>query len=250
MLADLFADRPVRRLLHRAAVRADPDAQRRRRTARASSPATTSSTRCSWWRQRRWRSPCSRRPHHPAAVPGHGAAERGGRALHLHAGARVPDALHGLDAGAHGVPAGQARARAHPRRGAGGPGLQPRQLRRRAGDRRRLPPADPLRDGPPHLQAAGAVSFVFRTGKAIPIAPAKEDPALLERAYDADREGAATRATWSASFPKGGSRDDGEMCPFRAGIEAHPRARRRCRWCRWRCAGCGDRSSRARAGWR
>ena len=50
------ADRPVRRLLHRAAVRADPGAQRRRRTARGSSPPTTSSTRCSWSRRRCWRS--------------------------------------------------------------------------------------------------------------------------------------------------------------------------------------------------
>ena len=47
----------------------------------------------------------ARGPHHPAAVPGHRAAQRGDRALHLPAGARVPDALHRVAAGPLGVPA-------------------------------------------------------------------------------------------------------------------------------------------------
>ena len=62
------------------------------------------------------------------------------------------------------------------------------------------------------------VSFVFRTGKAIPIAPAKEDSALLERAYDevskALREGELV-----AIFPEGRITDTGELYPFRSGIE-------------------------------
>ncbi len=35
--------------------------------------------------------------------------------------------------------------------------------------------------------------FVFTTGRAIPIAPAKEDPAMMERAFDGDRQGARGR---------------------------------------------------------
>ena len=62
------------------------------------------------------------------------------------------------------------------------------------------------------------VSFVFRTGKAIPIAPAKEDPKLLEAAYDEVsktlREGELV-----AIFPEGRITDNGELNQFRSGIE-------------------------------
>jgi len=65
---------------------------------------------------------------------------------------------------------------------------------------------------------APVISFVFRTGKAIPIAPAKVDPKLLEAAYDevskALREGELV-----AIFPEGRITDNGELYPFRAGIE-------------------------------
>ena len=61
------------------------------------------------------------------------------------------------------------------------------------------------------------MSFVFRTGRAIPIAPAKEDPQLLERAYDevakALREGDLV-----CIFPEGRITDNGELYPFRGGI--------------------------------
>jgi 1-acyl-sn-glycerol-3-phosphate acyltransferase len=61
-------------------------------------------------------------------------------------------------------------------------------------------------------------SFVFRTGKAIPIAPAKEDAKLLEAAYDEVsktlREGELV-----AIFPEGRITDTGELYPFRSGIE-------------------------------
>lgn len=60
------------------------------------------------------------------------------------------------------------------------------------------------------------LSFVFRTAKAIPIAPAKEDPAMLERAYD---EVAAALAAGElvAIFPEGRITEDGEVGRFRAG---------------------------------
>ncbi len=99
----------------------------------------------------------ARRPHAAAALPRRGAHERGRRRLHLPAGARVPDALPVLAARALGVPPAQGGHRAHPGGGRGGGGLQPRELRGRAGDPGGEPAADPLRDGPPHLPDSGAL---------------------------------------------------------------------------------------------
>jgi len=61
------------------------------------------------------------------------------------------------------------------------------------------------------------LSFVFRTAKAIPIAPAHEDPEMLERAYDAiARELADGQLV--GLFPEGKLTSDGEMNEFRSGI--------------------------------
>jgi 1-acyl-sn-glycerol-3-phosphate acyltransferase len=61
------------------------------------------------------------------------------------------------------------------------------------------------------------LSFVFRTAKAIPIAPAHEDPVMLERAYDAiARELADGQIV--GIFPEGKLTSDGEMNEFRSGI--------------------------------
>jgi 1-acyl-sn-glycerol-3-phosphate acyltransferase len=61
------------------------------------------------------------------------------------------------------------------------------------------------------------LSFFFRTARAIPIAPAKEDAALLERAYariaDELRGGELV-----GIFPEGRLTPDGEMGEFRGGI--------------------------------
>lgn len=60
--------------------------------------------------------------------------------------------------------------------------------------------------------------FIFRTAKAIPIAGAKEDPALLEHAFDAiDR--ALAEGEIVCIFPEGGLTQDGEIAPFRGGVE-------------------------------
>lgn len=62
------------------------------------------------------------------------------------------------------------------------------------------------------------LSFVFRTGKAIPIAPYKEDPRCLEAAYDAiARELADGQVV--CLFPEGAITRDGEMAEFRQGVE-------------------------------
>ena len=62
------------------------------------------------------------------------------------------------------------------------------------------------------------LSFFFRTAGTVPIAPAKEDPEMLERAYDkiaAYLEGGEIVCI----FPEGRITDNGEMYPFKKGIQ-------------------------------
>jgi 1-acyl-sn-glycerol-3-phosphate acyltransferase len=61
------------------------------------------------------------------------------------------------------------------------------------------------------------LSFIFRTAKAIPIAPAKEDSALLDKAY-ADIAQALADGEIVCIFPEGRITDTGEMYPFKNGI--------------------------------
>jgi 1-acyl-sn-glycerol-3-phosphate acyltransferase len=60
--------------------------------------------------------------------------------------------------------------------------------------------------------------FVFRTAKAIPIAGYKEDPQVLQRAYDAIDE-ALLAGEVVCIFPEGSLTHDGEIAPFRPGVE-------------------------------
>ncbi len=62
------------------------------------------------------------------------------------------------------------------------------------------------------------MSFVFRTGKAIPIAPFKEDPVMLEAAYDSVAA-ALEAGELVAIFPEGRITDTGELYPFRGGVK-------------------------------
>jgi 1-acyl-sn-glycerol-3-phosphate acyltransferase len=62
------------------------------------------------------------------------------------------------------------------------------------------------------------LSFIFRTSNAIPIAPAKEDPAALERAYD-EIARALAAGEIVGIFPEGRLTDTGELLPFRGGIK-------------------------------
>ena len=61
------------------------------------------------------------------------------------------------------------------------------------------------------------LNFVFRTSRAIPIAPAKENPQLLERAYD-EIAAALSQGDLVGIFPEGRITDTGELYPFRSGI--------------------------------
>ena len=61
------------------------------------------------------------------------------------------------------------------------------------------------------------LNFVFRTGKAIPIASSKEDPAMMERAF-AEVAGALRAGDVVCIFPEGRITDTGEMFAFRPGL--------------------------------
>ncbi|HET9863255.1 MAG TPA: MFS transporter [Steroidobacteraceae bacterium] len=62
------------------------------------------------------------------------------------------------------------------------------------------------------------LGFIFRTARAIPIAPAREDPAALQQAFDRiDAELAAGEVV--CIFPEGKLTRDGEMSEFKRGVE-------------------------------
>ncbi|OZB62377.1 MAG: glycerol acyltransferase, partial [Lysobacterales bacterium 13-68-4] len=60
--------------------------------------------------------------------------------------------------------------------------------------------------------------WLFRTAKAIPIAGQKEDPAVLEAAYEAI-DAALADGELVCIFPEGGLTRDGAIAPFRPGVE-------------------------------
>jgi 1-acyl-sn-glycerol-3-phosphate acyltransferase len=68
-----------------------------------------------------------------------------------------------------------------------------------------------------HIFRIPVLSFVFRTAKAIPIAPAHEDAAMLERAYEAIARELAD-GQLIGIFPEGKLTSDGEMNEFRSGV--------------------------------
>jgi len=62
------------------------------------------------------------------------------------------------------------------------------------------------------------LSFIFRTMRTIPIAPAKEDPALKERAF-AEAAKALEAGEIVGIFPEGKLTETGELNPFRPGVQ-------------------------------
>lgn len=66
--------------------------------------------------------------------------------------------------------------------------------------------------------ATPGARWVFKAAKAIPIAGAKEDPALMQRAF-AEVDQALANGELVCIFPEGALTRDGEIAPFRAGVE-------------------------------
>jgi 1-acyl-sn-glycerol-3-phosphate acyltransferase len=62
------------------------------------------------------------------------------------------------------------------------------------------------------------LNFVFRTSKAIPIAPARESAEVLDKAYD-EIAAALEAGDLVGLFPEGRITDTGELYPFRSGIK-------------------------------
>lgn len=61
------------------------------------------------------------------------------------------------------------------------------------------------------------LNFIFRTGRCIPIASSRENPELLEKAYDEIARALGDGAL-VCIFPEGRITDTGEMYPFRGGV--------------------------------
>ncbi|HTM70149.1 MAG TPA: MFS transporter [Luteimonas sp.] len=62
------------------------------------------------------------------------------------------------------------------------------------------------------------LSWIFRTAKAIPIAGAREDPALMRRAFD-EIDAALADGELVGIFPEGTLTKDGAIAPFKSGVE-------------------------------
>jgi len=60
--------------------------------------------------------------------------------------------------------------------------------------------------------------WIFKTAKAIPIAGAKEDPALMQRAFD-EVDVALAEGELVCIFPEGALTKDGNIAPFKSGVE-------------------------------
>ncbi len=60
--------------------------------------------------------------------------------------------------------------------------------------------------------------WIFRTAKAIPIAGAREDPALMQAAFD-EVDKALAEGELVCIFPEGALTRDGEMAAFKSGVE-------------------------------
>ena len=60
--------------------------------------------------------------------------------------------------------------------------------------------------------------WIFKTAKAIPIAGAREDPALMQRAFD-EVDAVLAEGELVCIFPEGALTRDGNIAPFKSGVE-------------------------------
>ncbi|HMB57082.1 MAG TPA: MFS transporter [Arenimonas sp.] len=67
------------------------------------------------------------------------------------------------------------------------------------------------------FQTPGA-GWIFKAARAIPIAGAREDPALMEKAFD-DVDAALAEGELVCIFPEGALTTDGEIAAFKSGVE-------------------------------
>ncbi|AXK72689.1 MFS transporter [Lysobacter sp. TY2-98] len=65
---------------------------------------------------------------------------------------------------------------------------------------------------------APVMRWIFRTAKAIPIAGAREDPVLMQKAFD-EIDAALAEGELVGIFPEGGLTKDGEIAAFKSGVE-------------------------------
>jgi 1-acyl-sn-glycerol-3-phosphate acyltransferase len=68
-----------------------------------------------------------------------------------------------------------------------------------------------------HIFRTPLISFIFRHTRAIPIAPAREDAAMMEAAF-AEVSLALREGELVGIFPEGRITDSGEIYPFRPGV--------------------------------
>jgi 1-acyl-sn-glycerol-3-phosphate acyltransferase len=62
------------------------------------------------------------------------------------------------------------------------------------------------------------MKWIFRTAKAIPIAGARENPDLMRRAFD-EVDAALAEGELVCIFPEGALTKDGNIAPFKSGVE-------------------------------
>jgi 1-acyl-sn-glycerol-3-phosphate acyltransferase len=62
------------------------------------------------------------------------------------------------------------------------------------------------------------MSWIFRTAKAIPIAGARENPELMQRAFD-EIDAALADGQIVGIFPEGALTKDGDIAKFKSGVE-------------------------------
>jgi hypothetical protein len=163
------------------------------------------------------------------------------------AGAGVHAAFRRLAARAHDLSAGAPREWRMCREDGGSCArLQPCQLRRPDRHLGGSAAADPLRDGSTVSIRTPLIGFVFRHMHAIPIAPAKDDAAMMEAAFDEVAKCACRRRS-RLHLPRGARLPIPANCtPSAQAVATHRRAHAGAGRCRWLCADCGAASSVAR----